>query len=328
MWSLIVRTSSPGSADQAPRLVSPLVGVDDQAGKGLGVEVRRLLRHQVTIRRDGSDFGHWRRIEQEDRVGTVTSAVDPIEGLGYGLGVRKTPGSDPRRTQAAQPIQGHLQKNYIEVMQGGPTFPQGRVEGVAAGSKQGTPLPRPQTEAPLSPRYVSRREGSLQLGPTSNRLNVEQPLGVRKKVVHTLLGRSPNNPVGRQDGQLLLGGLEEQHHDVLGSRIAFTRLVSSQLVAVAQRSLVAVMTVGDGDRLLGGAIEKQLHETSVRPILRRGPEAVTDAVVVGKINIGSAGGNRRQGLHRPTARIAIDAYNRTRVYVCCLDKFEAVLFRC
>src|ERR1035437_1880876 len=156
MWSLIVRTSSPGSADQAPRLVSPLVGVDDQAGKGLGVEGRRLLRHQVTIRRDGSDFGHWRRIEQEDRVGTVTSAIDPIEGLGYGLGVRKTPCSDRRRTQAAQPIQRHLQKNYIEVMQGGPTFPQGRGEGVAAGTEQGPALSRPQIEATVSARPLGR----------------------------------------------------------------------------------------------------------------------------------------------------------------------------
>src|SRR5664280_1218250 len=104
MWSLIVRTSSPGSAEAGPLPASPLVGVDDQAGKGLGVEVRRLLRHHVTIRRDRGDLGDRRGIQQKDRVGAVTRAIDPIEGLGHGLGVRKAPGGDRRRAQAAQPI--------------------------------------------------------------------------------------------------------------------------------------------------------------------------------------------------------------------------------
>src|SRR5450759_3370997 len=327
MWSPIVRTSSPGSADPAPRLASPLVGVDDEAGKGLGVEVRRLLRHHVTIRRDCGDLGDRRGIEQEDGVGTVTSAIDPIDGLGYGLGVRKTPGCDRRRTQATQPSQGDLQKHYVEVMQRGPAFALGRGESVAAGGEQGTTLSRPQSEAALAARYVRRRESGLQLGPTSDGLNVEEPLGVRKKIVHAFLAQRPNDAVGRQDGQLLLCHFEEEHHHVLGSRIAFTRLVGSPLVAVAQRGLVAVMTVGDGDRLLGGTLEKQLRKTGVRPILGRSPEAVSDAVVIGNVHIRSAGGNCRQGLHRPTARIGVDAYNRARVHVGGHQKFVTVFLR-
>src|ERR1035437_7563360 len=293
MWSVIVRKSSPGSADRTPRPASPLLGGDDQAGKGLGGEVRRLLRHDVTIRRGRGGPGDGRRSKQKAPVRPFTSAVDPIKGLGHGLRVRKAPGGDRRRAQATQPIQGHLQKHYIEVVQRGPALAQGWGEGVAAGSEQGTALSGPQTKAALSTHYVRRREGGLQLGPTSNGLNVEEPLGVRQKIVHALLAQRPNDPVGRQDGQLLRCGLEEQHHDVLGSWVALARLVGAPLVAVAQRGLIAVMTVGDGNWLLRGTLEEQLHETGVRPILVRGPQAVPDAVVIGNVHIRSAGSNRR-----------------------------------
>src|ERR1035437_6130914 len=87
MWSLIVRTSSPGSADRTPRPASPLVGGDDQAGKGLGGEGRRLLRHDVTIRRDRvrGERGDRRGTEQKERDGSVASAVEPIQAAGHGL---------------------------------------------------------------------------------------------------------------------------------------------------------------------------------------------------------------------------------------------------
>ena len=44
------------------------------------------------------------------------------------------------------------------------------------------------------------------------------------------------------------GRLEEQHHHVVGRRIGFAGLVRPALVPIAERGLVTVMAVGDGDR--------------------------------------------------------------------------------
>ena len=52
----------------------------------------------------------------------------------------------------------------------------------------------------------------------------------------------------RQDGERLAGGLEEQRQEVVERRVLLARARHPALVAIAQRRLVAVMAVGDGDR--------------------------------------------------------------------------------
>jgi hypothetical protein len=68
--------------------------------------------------------------------------------------------------------------------------------------------------------------------------------------VYSLVAEALDHPMSRQNGQLLLLGLEEQHHHVLGRRVFLAGLVGPSLVAITERGLVAMMAVGDGDRRL------------------------------------------------------------------------------
>src|SRR6188472_782582 len=59
---------------RAPGL--PLVRVEHEAGKGLGVEVGRLLGHHVALGGDIEDGGDGRRLEQERGIGAVRAVLD------------------------------------------------------------------------------------------------------------------------------------------------------------------------------------------------------------------------------------------------------------
>jgi hypothetical protein len=95
--------------------------------------------------------------------------------------------------------------------------------------------------------------------------------------------------VGRQHGELLAARLEEQRQQVVEGRVLLTRAAHPALVAIAERRLVAVVAVGDGDRTGTGEAGETRHGPVRVPVVRDRPQAMADGVVIDDLDVGATG---------------------------------------
>jgi hypothetical protein len=65
--------------------------VDDETGQGLRVDVRALLGHEVSLRRDRDDVAGRRRLQEQGDRSTLVARLDPRDGLRLVVRIR-----DPR----------------------------------------------------------------------------------------------------------------------------------------------------------------------------------------------------------------------------------------
>jgi len=74
-------------------------------------------------------------------------------------------------------------------------------------------VPRPEPKPALPARSIGRAERGLELFAVRYGLDREEPLNMVEQVADAFFAKPPRDAMGRQDGQLLLGRLEEQHHE-------------------------------------------------------------------------------------------------------------------
>ena len=255
--------------------------------------------------------GDRRRLEQErgvapspavdrgDRLGGRLRVADRAAGDGVGIdperaargrrrGASRRGRAAPRRRPAGRP----------RTRRGGRVrmAPPARVQSpnrpappaASAGGLEGRRRARPRRR-PARPRTARRRRSSRSAAPSS-------PIAAHEAV-------------GRQDGQRLAGRLQEERQQVVERRVLLARARHPPLVAVAQRRLVAMVAVGDGDRPAAAAAMSaaaSVRRVGPSPSAGDGPQAMADAVVVDDVDV------RRAAPRRSARRPPVVAARRRR----------------
>ena len=75
-----------------------------------------------------------------------------------------------------------------------------------------------------------------------------------------------------------------------------------------------MMAVGDRDRLPRRGLDQRRDRAGLRPVLRHGPQAVPDAVVVGDVYVRAHRGDRGQRRGAPTAGICEETDDRAGIH--------------
>ena len=258
-------------------------------------------------RGDGFDGRDGCAFEQPGGVDPVV----PVDGGDRACGrLVKADGAtgDRGRVEPGKPFQCHAEQGHVEATQGITTRRQVRREGMAPGAEAGAAGAGPQAEPALAatgqPDRVERLD---QLRPGGDRFDVEQLVGPAEQLGCTVVTDRPDEPVGREDGQRLGVGFEEQGQQVIERRVLLARTGHPALVAVAQRRLVAVMPVGDGHRSGGRRGDQGGREIGPRSFAvgRDGPQSMAHAVVVGDLEVRGRRGHAAQppgGCRQPDRR--------------------------
>jgi hypothetical protein len=116
-----------------------------------------------------------------------------------------------------------------------------------------------------------------------------------------------------QDRQRLIGGIDEQHQQVVERRVLLARSRHPPLVAVAQRRLVAMVAVGDRHRTAGHGLKERRDRSRRVAIGGDRPEPVVDPVVVGHLPVRGAGRERVQDRPADPVGIVVEPDDRARV---------------
>ena len=274
---------------------SPFVRVDDEAGQGLGVEVGRLLGHDVAVarRRRGSTatgVGSSRNAASAPSRPASTASSASCGGLRVADGARRDRvGVDP-----GQPLEGDPEQRHVEpadrVAAGRQRAARTR-RGGRAGSRRRRRVHRPnRPRAAAGRRRASNRATSvvaLDVASTSNRSRgrSQEAARRRRRRDRGAGGASAAPSAARRR-------LEEQHQDVVERRVLLARAAHPPLVAVAQRRLVAVVAVGDRDRVRAAATREQRRDAASAPSPSAGdrPQPMADAVVVDDVDGRRPGG--------------------------------------
>jgi hypothetical protein len=188
-----------------------------------------------------------------------------------------------------------------------------RLEGQATRPQLEAAGARPQPETTVSPGGESRGVES-----TAKFLggDISADLEILAKPGHqggdTVLPEAADDPVGRQHRECLTG-VDEEHEQVIEGRVLFARPSHPTLVAVAQRRLVPMMAVSDGDGSRREGREERRDRLGGVAVRRHGPQAMTDVVVVGEIDVRPARGRGIQDPSAGTSLIDVQADDRAPV---------------
>ena len=167
--------------------------VEDQAREGLGVEICRLLGHDVPVCCDRRDRSDRRRLEQERGIGAVYPAVDPGDRFGGRLGVGDCPSGDRVGVDREQALEGDAEQGYIEPAQCRATGREERLERMAARGQERPTASRPKPEPTLAAgRQPDCLEPATYVGDRDIALDdeefVEPPFSSDETPVPTMVG--------------------------------------------------------------------------------------------------------------------------------------------
>src|SRR3990172_10912027 len=155
---------------------STLQWIDDEAGQGLGVDVRALLGHDVAVGGDGHDLGGRGRLEEEGGVGAVRASVDEGDRLGSVHRVPdRAPLGDRPGIEADERFEGRPEEGDVEAAKGGPARREVGGQDIAAGPEDPPAVPRPEPEPALAaPPTADRTERPEELLAGDARPNLEK----------------------------------------------------------------------------------------------------------------------------------------------------------
>ena len=197
---------------------------------------------------------------------------------------------DGLRVDPGEPLERDAEQDDVEPAQR-PSPPAGSngSNAVAARGQDRAAVARPEPEPALAAaRQAGRRRTRSRSSSRRGAADVEELVEPPEQRRDAVVAQAANDPVRRQDGQRLGGGLEEQHQQVVERRVLLAGPAHPALVAVAQRRLVAMVAVGDRDRRGGGDRDSSATARRPRPVGLDDPQPVADAVVVDDVDVGGA----------------------------------------
>src|SRR3972149_1102622 len=113
-------------------------------------------------------------------------------------------------------------------------------------------VPRPEAEAAAPARRRRERpEGSEEPLDADTLLHFEEPADPSRQRRDAVVAKTQDDTVGREDVQRAGHRLQGQHQDRLAPQGGRVRRSDPPLVAVAERGLIAVVSVGDRERRRG-----------------------------------------------------------------------------
>jgi hypothetical protein len=305
------------------------VRVDDEAGQGLGVEIGRLLRHQVAVARHCLDRLDRGRLEQDRRIDLVARRHG-CDGFVDRLGEADPSGLDSILVDARESVERDPQQRDIERPEGLPTVRQPRLEALAprGQDRPADASPQAETTTPADPGRAAER--SRQVRTRGDRLDLEQRGRRGEQASGSLVAEAAQKAVCRQHRQLLACRLEQQCEQVIERWILLAGTAHPPLVPIAQGRFVAVVAIGDGDRRCLARAEDRIGHDRHRaiPVGDDGPESMANTVGVDELHLWASGGDRGQRLQDVTAGVVEQADHGTGVDPGRAEQLVAVLAGC
>ena len=134
------------------------MGIDDQAGEGLGIEVGRFLGHDVALPGDGFDGDDGCRLEQERGV-RARFRLDRRDGVVRRFGVADRALGDGFVVDTGESVEGGREQRDVERSYRFATGRKERLEGVPTRAEDRPSGARPEPESPAATRSVATLEG-------------------------------------------------------------------------------------------------------------------------------------------------------------------------
>ena len=165
---------------------------------------------------------------------------------------RRCAAGGDRRRHRCRRARSSADASRVDVQARAAPSPPAGSERLERRPPRGRSAPPPASTSPNRPSPPARRAAASNRGDAAPRrrrgVDVEQLVEPGAEARDAVVAQAANDPVGRQDGQRLVGRLEEQHQQIVERRVLLAGAAHPPLVAVAERGLVAVVPVGDRDR--------------------------------------------------------------------------------